>query len=443
MANPELRSKPTPKILVNQSNLVGTTVQQSTNENDCHNAYESLNEFFTVHETIFTAAASGLASLQYEDSSVVETSVSTFTEYCPIIIQGLDWLGQLHPFIEMTQVLQIRPNLIFVATKAFSVVITKNLTRINNNKKVMALQIQIQSTMMVLFELRRLKKLDQNLEGTMEKTMRKLANDIKEAGICLRSLHEEKLSFGAKFAQHREDLALALNVQAALGVDIVDQKLDGLTKQNESLQMTMIEIFKKLDTPREIEAKRYIEDLGGPKQCLKDEGLGAFHVRRTGDDDKDFETARKKLLQDFSEDLDQAFNRNLSFFERKMDMQCKQMQNIIEESLHNEGLLILSVLKAGIHDRIIDPDMKCLWKENEWKGSVKARHFVLALQDFYIERQYTSPTNSPVQPLRAISNVSIDLSLDSIVKDDRWPLKYINCSRYSKPLMVMVRASSA
>ncbi|KAF5370541.1 hypothetical protein D9757_010124 [Collybiopsis confluens] len=141
---------------------------------------------------------------------------------------------------------------------------------------------------------------------------------------------------------------------------------------------------------------------------ISGEGLGAFHVRRTGDDDKDFETARKKLLQDFSEDLDQAFNRNLSFFERKMDMQCKQMQNIIEESLHNEGLLILSVLKAGIHDRIIDPDMKCLWKENEWKGSVKARHFVLALQDFYIERQYPSPTNSP---------------------DDRWALKYIKVSR--------------
>ncbi|KAF5370538.1 hypothetical protein D9757_010123 [Collybiopsis confluens] len=219
MANPEVRSKPTPKILVNQSNLVGTTVQQSTDENDCQNV---LKRVLYLHEPIFTAAASGLASLQYEDSSVVETSVSTFTEYCPIIVQGLDWLGQLHPFIE-------------IATKAFSVVITMNLTRINNNKKVIALQMQIQSTMMVLFELRRLKKLDQKLEGTMEKTMRKIANDIKEAGsVCdhytkknfvVKTLNSSKYetrlaAFGAKFAQHREELALALKFNCAR-VDIV------------------------------------------------------------------------------------------------------------------------------------------------------------------------------------------------------------------------------
>jgi hypothetical protein len=69
----------------------------------------------------------------------------------------------------------------------------------------------------------------------------------------------------------------------------------------------------------------------------------------------------------------------------------------------------------------------------DWKGSVKARHFVLALQEFYAEKLTTQDTTtlpiSPTEPMSAVSTVSIDLPLGVLFKDDQWALKYIDVSR--------------
>ncbi|KIK64541.1 hypothetical protein GYMLUDRAFT_416337 [Collybiopsis luxurians FD-317 M1] len=379
--------------------------------------------------------------------------MSAFTEYSPIVVRGLESLSQLHPFIG-------------VATKAFSLVITMNLTRINNNKKVIALKMQMQDTMMILFDLRHMKDPDHidaegnTMENRMSDLLKKLSQDITEAGSAcdhymkksfvaktLKSLkYEARLAgFGDKFVEHRKSLKLALSIHTALGVDTANTKLDNLSAQTENLQFTMGQILKKLDTPREKEGKEFIEKQGGPMACLKDgrllqelidisgDSVATINARRIGDKEKDLEAARKKLLLEYSEDLDQALKKNLTVFERKMEMQYKQMETFFQETLHNEGLFIISAIKAGAHDKIIDPDMQTLWKDNEWKGSVKARTFVLALQEFIADKLTGQETivlpMSPVEPLTAVSMVSVDLSVGQIFKDDHWALKYIDVSR--------------
>ncbi|KAJ4467636.1 hypothetical protein C8J55DRAFT_438415 [Lentinula edodes] len=404
--------------------------------------------FYNENQPALAAAAATLVNLNGELKDI-EATMSTFIEYCPIVVRGLESLSQLHPFIG-------------IATKAFSLVITMDLTRRNNNWKVIALKMQIQDTMMILFELRHVKDPDQEdpdgntMENRMGTLVKKIAEDITEVGSACdhyikksfvaktlkSSKYEARLAaYGDIFAEHHKKLKLALSIHTVLGVDSANTKLDTLSLQMEHVQVAMAALLQKLDTSRENDLKDFIDMHGGPKACLQDdqlvqmlinisgEGISAITSISTGDNAKNLEAARKKLSEDYHEDLDKAFQMNRKLFERKMHMQEKQMQTFIKDSFHSEGLIIVSALKAGAHDRIIDADMQALWKENagDWKGSVEARHFVLALQDFYIENLTgLSRVASPITPT---SIASSNWPVVALPKDDRWALKYINISK--------------
>lgn len=60
---------------------------------------------------------------------------------------------------------------------------------------------------------------------------------------------------------------------------------------------------------------------------------------------------RKRLLKKVQEDIDEAFKRNMVLFERKLDMQSKQL----EETMRQESSHVTAALMAGAHDRINDP----------------------------------------------------------------------------------------
>ncbi|KIK51274.1 hypothetical protein GYMLUDRAFT_208804 [Collybiopsis luxurians FD-317 M1] len=409
-------------------------------------AYEKINSFYNSNQSAFVAAASSLEKLSSGNSNLVEETISTFTEYCPIIVQGLQSLSQLHPFIG-------------IVCQAFSLVVTVNLTRINNDKKVIALQLQMQDTVMVLFDLRHMKDPDHmddegnTIENRMSTLLNNIAEDIKKAGsacdhymkksFTLKSFkYENRLTgYGDKFIEYRKQLIFNLSVHTAIGVDVANTKIDRMSAQIEKFA----EIIQKVETVREKEAKEFIHNQGGAEVCLQDdqlvqrlinisgEGITAINARRTGDDQKDLKAARTKLLREFSEDLDEALDKNMARFEQKMDMQSKRMQSFIDDSLHNHDRFIISALKAGAYDRIIDVDMQALWKEHDWKGSVKARYFVLALGDFYVDKQISKDTSRfPVSPANPLSQDSTDRrngSPDAIFKDDRWALKYLDISR--------------
>ncbi|KAJ3804440.1 hypothetical protein F5876DRAFT_70629 [Lentinula aff. lateritia] len=312
--------------------------------------------------------------------------------------------------------------------------------------------MQIQDTMMILFDsvafrLCHVKDPDQKdpagntMENRMGTLVKKIAEDITEVGSACD--HYIKKSFVAKtlksskyeaclaaygdiFAEYHKKLKLALSIHTAVGVDSANTKLDTLSLQMEHVQVAMAALLQKLDTSREKDLKDFIDIHGGPKACLQDdqlvqmlinisgEGISAITSISTGDNAKNLEAARKKLSEDYHEDLDKAFQMNRKLFERKMHMQEKQMQTFIKDSFHSEGLIIVSALKAGAHDQIIDAD---------WKGSVEARHFVLALQDFYIEN------------LTGLSRVASPITPTSIASSN-WPvaLKYINISK-AQPIL--------
>lgn len=179
--------------------------------------------------------------------------------------------------------------------------------------------------------------------------------------------YEARLSeFGVTFDEHRKAIEMALSLHTAVGVDAANDKLDRQSERltNIERKLDMIAVFRKLDTPRERDIYRFLEKNGGAKACISDDDRleelilksGELSVARisgkdTGRKTNDFPAIRKRLLKELQEDVDDAFARNMVLFERKLEMQNKQLNQAIQQ----ESDYIITSLLAGAHDRITDP----------------------------------------------------------------------------------------
>jgi hypothetical protein len=180
------------------------------------------------------------------------------------------------------------------------------------------------------------------------------------------SKYESRLAeYGTIFVDHRKSLEMGLAFHTSLGVDSANQKLDGQNHQLQTIEekLDMIFLFRKLDTPREKDVLKFIDDHGGAKACISNdelleelvvksgESLSRFGGRESGRRSNDLPDIKKRLVKELQEDIDEALGRNMVLFERKLDVQSKQLADTVrQESDH-----IISKLMSGAHDRITDP----------------------------------------------------------------------------------------
>ncbi|KAF9644578.1 hypothetical protein BDM02DRAFT_3074100, partial [Thelephora ganbajun] len=69
------------------------------------------------------------------------------------------------------------------------------------------------------------------------------------------------------------------------------------------------------------------------------------------------------LQQEINSDPDEAIEKNAEFFDRKFDIQRRQIVEDIARTVNREGDRIISAVTAGPHDRIVDPDIYNIWKD--------------------------------------------------------------------------------
>ncbi|KAJ3717510.1 hypothetical protein C8R42DRAFT_724422 [Lentinula raphanica] len=179
------------------------------------------------------------------------------------------------------------------------------------------------------------------------------------------------------------------------------------------------------DTSRE-KIQEFIDKNHGVEACLENEQLLsklidftgepiiAITYYNSGDKSQDLQMAKKKLIQELDEDIEEVIKRNMTIFEQKMTMNLQ----ILVDSFHTHA------------HQVKDADVKKLWDENSWKNNVKAQHFVLALQEFYKDQ----PTNQDSLP--ASTSIPSSLSLPAIVKkvvtvpeQDQWAISYLNVAQ--------------
>ncbi|KAF9444007.1 hypothetical protein P691DRAFT_712505 [Macrolepiota fuliginosa MF-IS2] len=389
------------------------------------------------------------------DFKSLEDSVNGFAEVAKTTVKGLQALGHLHPFIG-------------VAVGAFALVVTMDFTRRDNDRKVLAVKVQMQELMMIFFELRHVRDShDKGHDGVsianrLKTFMIEVASDIKKCGSACdtylkkgflartvkATVYEARLAeFAQRFVDHRSTLELALSLHTTIGVDSANEKLDDQEQILKGIdrKLDMMMVFRHLDTPRERDVQKFIEEHGGVKACINNDEYLEELVAKSGDSlsrisgrsvgpgrrSNDLPEIRKRLMKEVREDIDEALSRNMVLFERKLDMQNKQLN----ETLRQESDHIITALMAGAHDRINDPDLRKLWKEMGWRGSVKARTFVLNLHDYYAD-QHNRVSDSPTvdrSSLRSsiISPASARVSPIPSPRgrpDDHWALSYINAA---------------
>ncbi|KAF8149372.1 hypothetical protein B0H34DRAFT_733496 [Crassisporium funariophilum] len=405
------------------------------------NAHANVDTFWATNQAILQKAAVTIASLDI-DNKTIESAINGFAETTKVVMKGLDALGQVHPFIG-------------VAVVAFKLVVTLDLTRRENNKKVLAIRVQMQNMMCELFQLRHMKDPDDTgpdgmtLKDRFQGLMEKIAHDITECGSACDAymkksflaktiksrIYEERLGgYGTRFVNCKAEIEHALAIHTALGVDAANAKLD---KQDETLRsiddkLSMMMLFRKLDTPREREVAKFIEENGGAKACIENQEVLTKLVGKTGEPISSvtgdtrrgdgISSAQKVLMKEYYEDVDEMLRKNMVLFAGKLDIQSKQLS----ESIRREGDHIISALSSGSHDRIKDSDLQKMWKEMGWKGSVKARHFVLALRDYFTDR--FDPGSAPSVSSNGTSGDPLALTgvpQDSLA-DDHWALPYIS-----------------
>lgn len=164
-------------------------------------------------------------------------------------------------------------------------------------------------------------------------------------------------------------------MHSAVGIDTANKKLDDTHGKLQSIErkLEMMMVFRKLDTPREKDVRKFIDDNGGAKACVTNDELLEELVTRSGETamvashagpgrggggrdvgrraNESLPDVKKRLLKELQEDIDEAFSRNMVLFERKLDVQSKQLAETMKEESEN----VVRALLAGAHDRITDP----------------------------------------------------------------------------------------
>ncbi|KAH8835670.1 hypothetical protein DL96DRAFT_1702640 [Flagelloscypha sp. PMI_526] len=378
---------------------------------------DAVNAFCATNAAMLGIAAS--IQLGNLDSSVqeIDSALSGLGACASVVTDGLNLLATVYPPVA-------------VVAAAFHV--------------AGLVKLQLQDTVCILFELRNIKDPEekgpdgQKIGGRIQGLVEIMAKDIKmigngcdaylAKGTLAKTMKANKYlerlsSYISLLKDHKANLEFAINAHTARGVDSANEKLDDQKLQLKSLEDKMDLLFKKLDTPRERELNAFITEKGGASRCVGNNTLLEALVTKSGETlsslsggrgnskDEELASVKKMLQKELSESVDEAFTKNMALFEGKLQL----TENRIKDHVTSESDRIINALQGGAHSRIVDQDIQDIWKDMGWKGSsVKARHFVLALHDFFTDR------------LAKQSATQENSATDASQKRDRWALSYIN-----------------
>ncbi|KAJ7846349.1 hypothetical protein B0H14DRAFT_934544 [Mycena olivaceomarginata] len=367
----------------------------------------------------------------------IEKGLNSFMEGMPVLMKALDEVADIHPFIK-------------VAVLAFKAVWALEQKRRENDRRILTLHMEMKDMMGVLIQLKNVKDAREKapdgttIEGRMQEIAKGTAEDIKDCANVCDTYSKKKLvvkvlkgpiwegrlvKFVDVFSKRREQFEFALSIHTARGVDEANRTIgtvDKTTQEMNAKMDMMLKMFAQMGSPEQKEMARLVEQRGGQAvldndKALKElndlenksgasQGTGKTHGSKT---------AKPSDLDDLKDDLhtdpDAAVEQNMTVFTRKFEVQKRQIIDALSRVVERQGDRIINAVTAGPHDRIIDPDIHKIWIEMNWRGSVKTRHFVMALRDHFQEKSSKGADGGSHQHPATV-----------IDKADAWALEYIN-----------------
>jgi hypothetical protein len=128
-------------------------------------------------------------------------------------------------------------------------------------------------------------------------------------------------------------------------------------------KLNMILLFRRLESPHEKELMKAIDAKGGVDACLEDDAalkdLMSIYNKQSGSPGNQGNlsgaTSFVELRKELTEDFEQSLEKNLVVFERKLELQKRQIVIDLELVVQREGDRVISAVTSGPHDRILDP----------------------------------------------------------------------------------------
>lgn len=170
------------------------------------------------------------------------------------------------------------------------------------------------------------------------------------------------------FEQHRLAIISSLSIRTSLGVDSANRTLSSVHQNVQSVdqKLNTLLLFRTLDSPHEKEIMKVVSTKGGAKACLDDDAIlkelmtlsrGKVSPSPTASKGAKSDAADRlafaKVKKETKEDVDDFLEKNMVHFERKLELQKRQIVKQIEDVVIREGDRVISAL-SGPHDRIID-----------------------------------------------------------------------------------------
>ncbi|KAK0196395.1 hypothetical protein F5146DRAFT_1011357 [Armillaria mellea] len=321
--------------------------------------------------------------------SFIVSQVSGWSAACSALIAALEEVQKIHPFIS-------------VAVLPFKAALYLELKQRQNDEKIITLHILMKEMMKTLLILKDVTAEDsENMKVYLKEILQNIARDITEcanaSGVyysrnlisrILKSKNYESdlAAYGDQFEKNKKDLLLRLSARTTV-------KMNEMTES-----LATIVLFDMVRSPREWKLKGLIDKEGGPSKVMQDPVLLGKIIEENEKNSKDrsahqSDTDKKtiSLVQaEIRQDLQQLIKTNETIFNRKFEAQKKSLVDSLGETVERMGDRLITVVASGPYERLINQDLYNIWKEMHWRGSAKARDFVLALRDYYYSRNQSA-----------------------------------------------------
>ncbi|KAI9464115.1 hypothetical protein BJY52DRAFT_887632 [Lactarius psammicola] len=396
---------------------------------------------------LITATASVVGKTDI--GKAIKEGIDHFFDGMPVLMNALDEVKALHPFIG-------------VVVLAFTAVYTLEQKRRDNEKKVIALYVEMKDMMGILLLLRDVQndKLiapdGRSIEDRLKSLVQRTADDIKLcsnvcdayakkkllAKVFRGPVWDEKLlSWVTLFSKRRREFEFELAIHTSQGVDKANSKLDVISNATRALDKkidVLKSMFEQLVSPEQKQLAATVAANGGVN-ALKNNDKMLLELEKTASRvpstpssaeglssrapwamAKDANPNADDLRTVIFEDPDSAVEKNQTVYFRKFEAQKRQIIDELTFVVKRESDRVIQEIKGGPHERIRDRTIHEIWTEMGWRGNVKARHFVLALRDHYLEKLAAEAEEVPGKGAASINCPQ---------NPDAWAIKFIDVTR--------------
>ncbi|KDQ12850.1 hypothetical protein BOTBODRAFT_188867 [Botryobasidium botryosum FD-172 SS1] len=325
------------------------------------------------------------------------------------VLDALNVVAQANPWIG-------------IAVTAFKLIVDLEMERRSNDRRIEALIFSQADMMSALLELRHIKDVGlamfkgSGIPSRFQCVLQAIKESINGCGLAMDTYKKQK--FLGKFFRSKQwkdkfetiakdlldrkvEITFALQANMALGVD---QLQDGVSGANVKLDM-IIDLLRR-PTPQEekmeIEVKKLgdydieavrerkdllmqLEPLAAQFDVASQSSSGGKLTTMTGGVaglQKKPKALEESLLDSVQLEVDDLIKQNRNYFNVKLEAQEKRLQDTISFSTKK----IITKLGDGPYKKILDPDLRHIWKGMNWQGAVKVRPLVAALHDYFVDR---------------------------------------------------------